>query len=248
MTIWYDDLPVADLEFPVYQRETNQQHVQRLVKEWNPHKVGLIQVSKRDGTLYAWDGKHRVLAMRERLPEGVLHCQITDDLSEAQEARLFAEQDNLDKRVAVGAKIWASHLAGDDRMSELLDALKAYGFTIRGVPLEGGKLEIGYFARKWTGPVGAYRLALGTLRHTFGDKVPPWATQGFVFSGLMQAFYPSNQVAVDDDGMAAALKRCGKTVHTLIGSPEQKVRLFRNALGERYNDASITRPKLSYEV
>jgi YD repeat-containing protein len=249
VAIWYEDIAVADMDRPDYQRETAWSHVRRLAKDWNPHKVGLIQVSQRDGHRYVWDGWHRVLAMRERDPQGSLHAQVTDDLTEAAEARLFAEQDGLDRRVAVGAKLWASHLAGDLRAAELVDALKAYGFRMRGTPLGGQLLEIGYFARRWDGPTEAYRLALAALRDAFGPGDPPrWARQGFVFAGLMLAFYPSNGVPVDDDGMAVALRYAGKRAHALLGSPEQKVRQFRNVLGERYNDRAQTRPKVAYEA
>jgi hypothetical protein len=248
VAIWYEDIAVADLERPDYQRETAWSHVRRLAKDWNPHKVGLIQVSQRDGRRYVWDGWHRVLAMRERDPLGSLYAQVSDELTEAAEARLFADQDGLDRRVAVGAKLWASHLAGDLRAAELVDALKAYRFTMRGVPLGGRRLEIGYFARRWDGPTEAYRRALATLRAAFGDATPRWAAQGFVFAGLMLAFYPSNGVDVDDEGMAVALRYAGKRAHALLGSPEQKVRQFRNLLGERYNDRAQARPKVAYEA
>ncbi len=254
MTTTYEWLAVAELRRDdSYQRETNHNRVKQLAREWNPRRVELVKVSRRsDGSLYVYDGFHRALAQRERDPKGTLLCQVDEGMTVADEAREFAEQDDLRRRVNVGPKLWALYVAGDLRASEFVAALKAHGYRVTGAKgLDGETLQVAYFARAWSGPTETYWRAMAIMREAFGDHTPKWALEGYVFGGLLQALHPELYGAtghIQDAGMAVALRYAERDTWTLRGTPTARVAPFRNILWHRYNTNSRKRGRIAYEA
>ncbi len=47
-----------------YQRDINQKEVAYIVSNFDPHQIGVIKVSYRDGKYYVYDGQHRITAFK----------------------------------------------------------------------------------------------------------------------------------------------------------------------------------------
>lgn len=92
---------------PSYQRDINPAKVAAIVKNFNPRRLGPIDVSRRDdGHDYAFDGQHR-LEVARRLGQEVVPANIHFGLTVEEEAALFDEQtDNT-----TPLDIWAHHKA-----------------------------------------------------------------------------------------------------------------------------------------
>lgn len=73
-----------------YQRPTKNAH--KLVDNFDINRVNLLLLSYRDGKLYVVDGSHRTYAARHHHIEH-LPCMVMEGLTQAEEARIFASQN-----------------------------------------------------------------------------------------------------------------------------------------------------------
>lgn len=81
---------------PLAQREFKQYRVDRIIKNFDPERLGVPTVNKRDGEVYIVDGQHRVQAVREMgWEDQQLQCTVYDGLTEEQEADLFLALNDI---------------------------------------------------------------------------------------------------------------------------------------------------------
>lgn len=81
-----------------YQRdldELDKRLVSSIARNFDPHKLGVLEVSYRNGKYYVFDGQHRLagLLRRFRNEDFYVNCNVHFDLSYEDEARYFAEQN-----------------------------------------------------------------------------------------------------------------------------------------------------------
>lgn len=92
-------IEVSELEIPLeYQREINKNHVDRLVREFNPYHFEPISVSRRDNKNYVYNGQHRVEAVK-KLGLKLVPAVCFEGLSIEEEAVLFAEQSKATRSI-----------------------------------------------------------------------------------------------------------------------------------------------------
>lgn len=125
-------VPVSEMFVDtIYQREM-QRKVNQIAKNWNDDKCAVLQVSYRaDIDKYAViDGQNRWRAAQKA---GVTHllCQIYENLTLKEEARIFSEQDDNVTRIASADK-FKSLLVMEDETCLLIKSLcDEFGIAIR---------------------------------------------------------------------------------------------------------------------
>lgn len=77
---------------PTYQRPLNRVRIKRMVAEFNPDAVGVLQVSKRaDGEMFIVDGQHRqALLVAVGWQDQKVPCLVHTGLTVEEEARIFS--------------------------------------------------------------------------------------------------------------------------------------------------------------
>lgn len=112
-----------------YQRELDSRRVKKIVNNFNPKLVNPIKVSLRNGQYYVFDGQHtlKALVLRNNGKDLLVECKIYENLTQEQEAELFAEQNGISKNVDISSKMKAKHLSGDKEIRELKDGIESLG-------------------------------------------------------------------------------------------------------------------------
>lgn len=99
-----------------------------ITENWDPTLVGTLVVSRRAANRYAIvDGQHR-FAAGQTLGVGALPC-VVYDLSERDEAHLFARLQRLRRNVRPLDRYRAELFAGDERAVFINRQLKRFGIT-----------------------------------------------------------------------------------------------------------------------
>jgi hypothetical protein len=83
-------VPIADLTVDKYQRRPNQRRVDKIARQYDLAKAGVIEISYRQGRSYVFDGWHRVLGAYAA-GETEMLAHIHHGLSYQDEARYFRE-------------------------------------------------------------------------------------------------------------------------------------------------------------
>lgn len=100
---YIDAVPVHAIKADyTYQRPLDQKRVRRMVAEFDPSLVGVIEVSLRDdGSYYVIDGHHRLQAVRafKARRGAAIAANVHTHLSPEDEARLFFEIDRKRTRL-----------------------------------------------------------------------------------------------------------------------------------------------------
>jgi hypothetical protein len=126
----YRRLPVDSLSIdPRYQREIDENHVKKLIKEFDEAALGVLEVSERpDGSHVIFDGQHRWLVLKGvDYPDAP--CLVHTGLSPEQEAELFRKQDRR-KPVSPVAKFRARLFAGDPIAKGMAEVAAAARYQI----------------------------------------------------------------------------------------------------------------------
>lgn len=112
-----------------YQRPLDTRRVKRIVDNFNPKLVNPVKVSHRDDKYYVFDGQHtlKALVLRNGGKDLPVECKIYENLTQEQEAELFAEQNGISRTVDIASKMRAKHLAGDKEISELKKGIESTG-------------------------------------------------------------------------------------------------------------------------
>ncbi len=127
-------LNTSDLEVPrnAYQRPLSPSRVQTIVRQFDEHLANEPKVSYRDGHYYVFDGQHTVAARKLRnggqdLP---IKCKVYYDLTDADEALLFAQQFGVSAILTSGAKMRALLYGKDPTALAFLRANESIGIQL----------------------------------------------------------------------------------------------------------------------
>ena len=114
-----------------YQR-TVQSHVNKIAKNWDDNKCAILQVSYRsDIDKYAIiDGQNRWTAAKK---VGVTHllCQIYENLTIKEEAKIFAEQNDNVAKIASADKFKSLLIMEDEICLQIKSLCDEFGIAIR---------------------------------------------------------------------------------------------------------------------
>ena len=118
-----------------YQRETNKDNINKLVRDWDNDRCDFLLVSFRDDRFYVVDGQHRYTAAGYK---GVktLPCIILTGLTREQEARIYSGQNENVKKLTIYDVFKANLVNGDVSIPEVkidmeIDRLcKKYGIKV----------------------------------------------------------------------------------------------------------------------
>lgn len=101
-----------------YQRETNNENIQKLIRDWDNDRCDFLLASYRDEKFYVVDGQHRLTAAKYKGIEE-LPCIIFTGLTREQEARLFARQNENVKKLTIYDVFKANIANGDTSIPEI---------------------------------------------------------------------------------------------------------------------------------
>lgn len=132
VTMEYKDINTKQLRVdPLYQRNTDEKRVQRIVKKFNPLLVNPIKVSFRDGVYWIFDGQHTKNAL-EALHGGptTVECKVFYGLTQLDEMDLFILQNGDSAAVAVRDKLKALYNMGDPQITDFVRATELAGVRV----------------------------------------------------------------------------------------------------------------------
>ena len=113
-----------------YQRgKLNQNVINSIVRNFDPHKLGVLKVWHHRGRYYVIDGQHRLTALRMLYSNRDYHvlCEVHNDISYEQAARYCAEQDRNKTPFSPYDKYNALLEAKDPAAMEIQTTLKGLG-------------------------------------------------------------------------------------------------------------------------
>ena len=98
-----------------YQRALHPARVARIAKEFDERVANEPKISFRDGHYYVMDGQNTIAA-RKFLNGGEdlqIRCKVYFNMTEQEEALLFAQQTGISERLSAGQKLRALIFAGE---------------------------------------------------------------------------------------------------------------------------------------
>lgn len=115
--------------------------VKRMVKNYDPTLLGVLEVSDRGGGRYAIiDGHHRWATVRKAHPDRTrahVVCNVHTGLTPADEAQLFYEIDAGRRRLTGWDRWHARKGAGDPAVLAIEEVVKAHGLRIEEATRDG---------------------------------------------------------------------------------------------------------------
>lgn len=158
---------------PAYQRDLDELRVQRMVDDFDPTLLGVLEVSDRtDGTFALLDGQHRWAAAREAHPDrdqAALVCQVHRGLTVEDEARVFYEIDARRKALSGWDRWKARRGSGDRVVLDVERIVAAEGLKVDPASKDGCVSATVALERVFT--IGGEPLLASTLtilKHGFG--------------------------------------------------------------------------------
>lgn len=115
-----------------YQRPIDPKKVERIISQFNEHKVNPIKVSFRGGKYWVFDGQHTVVVLKT-MNDGedcMVWCEVHFGLTYEDEARLFAEQNDGSTKVDVAYKSKALYEAKDVETIEIKKIAESTGLQM----------------------------------------------------------------------------------------------------------------------
>lgn len=115
-----------------YQRPVDSKRVERIISQFNEHKVNPIKVSFRDGRYWVYDGQHTltVLKAMNKGEDCMVWCEVHFGLTYEDEAKLFAEQYDGSTKVDINYKMNALYEAGDPVVVDMKVKAESAGLTM----------------------------------------------------------------------------------------------------------------------
>lgn len=106
--------------------------VNRIVKNFDPHRLGTLQVSQRKGKYYVYDGQHRLSALLTLFPDADFYvwCEIHHDLTYQKEAKLFSVQNDDKSALTAYHKFNGMLEAKDPAAIEINNILTGLGLRL----------------------------------------------------------------------------------------------------------------------
>ena len=125
-------IPVTEMFVDTRYQRTVQSHVNKIAKNWDNNKCAILQVSYRsDIDKYAIiDGQNRWTAAQK---VGITHllCQIYENLTIQEEAKIFAEQNDNVAKIASADKFKSLLIMGDETCLLIKSLCDEFGIAIR---------------------------------------------------------------------------------------------------------------------
>lgn len=125
-------IPVTEMFVDTRYQRTVQSHVNKIAKNWDNNKCAVLQVSYRsDIDKYAIiDGQNRWTAAQK---VGITHllCQIYENLTIQEEAKIFAEQNDNVAKIASADKFKSLLIMGDETCLLIKSLCDEFGIAIR---------------------------------------------------------------------------------------------------------------------
>ena len=114
----------SNIDTTTYQRKIRKKKVDRIVAEFNERIANEPKLSHRDGKYYVFDGQHTIAARKKRNGGNDLDivCKVFYDLTEEDEALLFAAQTGVSSKPSPGVTLRAKEIGKD---AETLAFIKA---------------------------------------------------------------------------------------------------------------------------
>lgn len=112
---------------PKYQRGVNLKHAEKIANEWDWSVFSPVSVSERpDGSLWAYDGQHRVVGAQIHGGISTLPCYIVKMSGAQEEAAAFGANNRNRKRLKPIDEYRALVTAGDSMAAVVEEALRIY--------------------------------------------------------------------------------------------------------------------------
>lgn len=241
---YVDAIPVSSIDVDyTYQRELDRKRVAKMVAEYDPSLIGVIEVSKRaDDTYRVIDGQHRLFVVRAAHQLGTkahIACNVHTGLTPEQEAQLFFDIDSKRRRLTGWDRWNARRGAGEQIVMDIERLAREHGLTIDPAPRERHLRCVGA-CEKLVDLAGldvldeTLRLAVAAYAGV-PDSLRAEIVHG---TGLVLAYYPTE---VDRPRLLAAMQSIAprqlsaraaalREVHTA-----QLPRLAAHVIVERYN-------------
>ena len=125
-------IPVTEMFVDTRYQRTVQSHINKIAKNWDNNKCAVLQVSYRsDIDKYAIiDGQNRWTAAQK---VGITHllCQIYENLTIQEEAKIFAEQNDNVAKIASADKFKSLLIMGDETCLLIKSLCDEFGIAIR---------------------------------------------------------------------------------------------------------------------
>lgn len=112
-----------------YQRDFDEEKVNHIVDNFNERIANEPKLSYRDGKYYVFDGQHTIEARKQRNNGKDLYivCKVFYDMTEEEEALLFAEQTGFSSKPTPGVTLRAKILGCDGDSIAFVRATNAVG-------------------------------------------------------------------------------------------------------------------------
>ena len=182
-------LPLRQLEIcQDYQRKLDMDWVNHIVTNFRSDLVSEMQVSRRDGHYYVFDGQHTKKAL-EILYGGdyLVPCKVYRNMTKSQEAGLFCIYNTSKKHMSAMSIVKAQSAYGDEKVNEFLQCTRDAGFAIDATKPCRCRYGIAAVkkAKECFSVLGAeiYSLMLATLRRTWNGA--HWSVSSNMLSGMM---------------------------------------------------------------
>ncbi len=150
-------VPVTEMFIDTTYQRTVQSHVNKIARNWDNNKCAILQVSYRpDIDKYAIiDGQNRWTAAQKA---GITHllCQIYENLTLKDEAKIFAEQNDNVAKISSADKFKSLLVMEDKVCLQIKDLCDEFGISIR--KTYGGSL--GKKRKNLNGLIFAQRIVL----------------------------------------------------------------------------------------
>jgi hypothetical protein len=121
-----------------YQRDISETFVEEKVRDFDVNLLNVVKVSRRDGKLFILDGQHTVtiISRKSGSDDTPVWCMVYSDLTEQEEARLYALQGG--RRLTLVDKHKAKIVAEDEAALDVEDVLDEVGLRISKAQVDGG--------------------------------------------------------------------------------------------------------------
>jgi len=204
---------------PLCQREVRQAWIDKLVVEFDIDKIGVPEVSARDGYFFIMDGQHRIEACKRWLVQWEdqhLQCWVAHGLSEEQEAEISL---SLNDRVAVDSfqKFKVAVRANRQAETEIAQIVTDEKLTISTQKIPGAVSAVSTLLKvhKRNGP-DSLRRSLRLARDSYGDA----GMQALVLDGFGLLCHRYNGV-LDERRSVDSLAAARGGVNGLLNQAEQ---------------------------
>ncbi len=235
-----------------YQRDINQKEVAYIVSNFDPHQIGVIKVSYRDGKYYVYDGQHRITAFKivNGNQDGFVRCEVHYGLTYEDEARYFAEQYLGAKKVDIIYRWRALFEAKKEPVYTIVTSVKAIGVDIKFTKNKSvcnRIIALKQLNDMWDKLGSAKTLrVLALLKRIWEDDLN--AFDGNILIGMREFFFTySNEI--DEEAFVRQMKKVSPFSIVVEGKKDMLSKNglnFAKVIWSKYNNGLKTK-RLDYE-